>query len=181
MGHPDHRSPYPVILKRLRERSKKPKWKDVPQTYSPSLDCSDHASGLLTSSIAFNCCLDQCKGKWNKQAEDEPDIDHLGVRSWRQLLYLTCENSCVHHITWQYGVQEFWRFFLYCIGFSIFCIVFVSHIFPIPFLYNLSFCPTSYILYILLFCIILLGYIHSFVTFSFNWSSHWIYLSCVMY
>ena len=84
-------------------------------------------------------------------------------------------------ITWQYGVQEFWRFFLYCIGFSIFFIVFVSHIFPIPFLYHLSFCPTSYILYILLCCIILLGYIHSFVTFSFNWSSHWIYLSCVMY
>ena len=87
MGHPDHRSPYPVILKRLRERSKKPKWKDVPQTYSPSLDCSDHASGLLTSSIAFNRCLDQCKGRWKEQAEDEPDIDHIGVRSWG--------NSCI--------------------------------------------------------------------------------------
>lgn len=71
----------------MREKSKKPKWKDVPQTSWPSLDCSDIASGLLTSSIAFNRCLDQCKGRWKEQAEDEPDIDHIGVRSWG--------NSCI--------------------------------------------------------------------------------------
>ena len=63
--------------------------------------------------------MDQCIGKWDKEAEDEPDVDHLGVRRWGQLLYLTCKDSCVH----QHDCQ------VYCYGrFKIFGLEEVSGI-----------------------------------------------------
>ena len=44
--------------------------------------------------MALNCRLDQGEGKRDEEAEDEPDVDHLGVRCWWKLLYLACEDGC---------------------------------------------------------------------------------------
>ena len=51
---------------------------------------------FLVLPVTFNACLDQGESKRNKEAEDQPDVDHLGVRRWRELLYLAGEDGRHH-------------------------------------------------------------------------------------
>ena len=46
--------------------------------------------------VAFNGCLDQGESKWDKKAEDKPDVDHLDVRGGGQFLYLAHEYGRHH-------------------------------------------------------------------------------------
>ena len=46
--------------------------------------------------MALNCRLDHSEGKGDEEAEDEPDVDHLGVRGGRQLLDLAREDGRHH-------------------------------------------------------------------------------------
>ena len=51
---------------------------------------------FLILSVAFNGRLNQGERKRDKEAEDQPEVDHLGVRRWWELLYLAGED-CRHH------------------------------------------------------------------------------------
>ena len=51
---------------------------------------------FLVLPVTFNACLDQGERKRDKEAEDQPDVDHLGVRRWRELLDLAGEDGCHH-------------------------------------------------------------------------------------
>ena len=51
---------------------------------------------FLVLSVAFNGRLDQGERKRDKEAEDQPEVNHLGVwRRW-ELLYLAGENGRHH-------------------------------------------------------------------------------------
>ena len=53
-------------------------------------------SFFIFLSVAFYGCLDQGEGKGDEEAEDQPDVDHLGVRGRRQLLDLAREDGRHH-------------------------------------------------------------------------------------
>ena len=46
--------------------------------------------------VAFDGSLDQGEGKGDEEAEDKPDVDHLGVRRWWKLLDLAGEDGRHH-------------------------------------------------------------------------------------
>ena len=46
--------------------------------------------------VAFDCSLDQGEGEGDEEAEDKPEVDHLGVRCWWKLLDLAGEDGRHH-------------------------------------------------------------------------------------
>ena len=50
----------------------------------------------LLPPVALDCRLDQGEGKGDEEAEDEPDVDHLGVRGGGQLLDFAREDGRHH-------------------------------------------------------------------------------------
>ena len=46
--------------------------------------------------VALDCRLDHSEGEGDEEAEDEPDVDHLGVRGGGQLLDFAREDGRHH-------------------------------------------------------------------------------------
>ena len=51
---------------------------------------------IILLPVALDGSLDQGESKGDEEAEDQPDVDHLGVRGWRQLLDLAREDGRHH-------------------------------------------------------------------------------------
>ena len=62
----------------------------------PCTDWSFGVSVINSIPVVFDCRLDKREGKWDKQAEDQPDIEHLHVRRGRQLGNLGREDGGHH-------------------------------------------------------------------------------------
>ena len=56
--------------------------------------------------MPLNSCLGKHEGEGDEEAEDEPHVDHLRVRRWRQLRYLAREDGRHHQHDGQIDLKQ---------------------------------------------------------------------------